>query len=74
MVTYVLMVVETQSPKRMSDLLFTKKTNTNDIVITTKPMANVSASCDVDGFRKMRAFSERQVDSVQVEYRPDFQS
>lgn len=68
------MVVETQSPKRMSDLLFTKKTNTNEIVMTTKPMANVSASCDVDGFRNMRAFSERQVDSVHVEYRPDVQS
>ncbi len=65
---------DTQSPNKISDLLLIKKTNTNDIIITTKPMANVFASCVVDGFKKIRAFNSRQVDSVHVEYLPDFQS
>lgn len=59
--------VASASPNRMSDLLLTKKTNTNEMVITTNPMASVRASCDDDGFRNMRALSSCQVDSDHVE-------
>jgi hypothetical protein len=44
------------------------------MIITTNPIANVTASCAQDGRKNMRAENSRHVDSVQVEYSPDFQS
>lgn len=37
-------------------------------------MANVNASCDTAGFKKMRIVISLHVDSVHVEYLPEFQS
>lgn len=39
-----------------------------------KPMAKVKASCDVEGFKNIRAEISDHVDSVHVEYLFDFQS
>lgn len=65
---------DAQSPNSMSDLLLIKNTKMNEIIVTTNPIANVMASCVVEGFKKILAFNSRQVDSVHVEYLPDFQS
>lgn len=65
---------DTQSPNSMSDLLLIRNTKTKAIIVTTNPIANVFVSRIDEGFKNILAFSSRQVDSVHVEYLPDFQS
>jgi hypothetical protein len=54
-------------PNKTSDLLLIKNTSTNELIITTNPMARVTASWAHDGRKNIRAEKSRHVDSVHVE-------
>lgn len=67
-------VLEEFSLKSTLDPLRIKNTNTKDSINVTIPIVKVVTSWVFEGLKKIRAEIDCQVDSVHVEYLPDFQS